>query len=191
MHYHTQDSRHSQQPSLELWLEWEGSGHTLIISQEFSPRCEGDWVKAFLSPEEPGGDKGYLPSCSWEPAHLGPVLLLCGSWGSAGRCWVGLPVPGSGSSAPSPSTGFGISHPQGLRACSNFKSIDQSSEGITCYCCHILPKILEQGGSESFAESLCWADTASQHREKGPLARASRQIWHVSGSVGIILALLL
>lgn len=60
-----------------------------------------------------------------------------------------LAVLGSGSPAPSPKVGFGISHPQGLRACRNFKSIDQFSEGITHYCCHFLPKSCSKEGGKA------------------------------------------
>lgn len=103
-----------------------------------------------------------------------------------------LAVPGSGSAAPSPSVGFGISCPQGVRAGSDCRSIEQFSEASRTLCCHFLPEILEQGGRESFAEGLCWADTANQHREKEELARASRQIsGHLRGTVGISSELLL
>lgn len=98
-------------------------------------------MKALLSPEEPAGDKAgcWNVRVTFPSAHGNLLIsaLSCfsvveGAWGwcggSAERGWVLLAVLGSGSAAPSPSVGFGISCLQGVRAGSDCRSIEQFSE---------------------------------------------------------------
>lgn len=61
---------------------------------------------------------------------------------------------------------FGISHPAVIwKALSSSVRASDTAAAISS-----LPKVPEQGGRKGSAGSLCWADTASLHREE--LARA-------------------